>query len=334
MGGHSPLQKIQNRGQQIWESKTGMIHIEKCRSRQISSPASLSWQKLSIFGKPKRSGMRRNFQQHVLLKSLFGRSYSGYRSPLENSLKSNVNVNHRLRGGTSNTLTEETPSPEPWLDEEDYVAENRTVYGMEVPEGYVHEDAPDSDEDTEDRNIRENQRNTMMQNEEEWTKSGWRNISSTPNIERAIIAAGIALFEAGKNVTADKIYDMCVAATEGAEEEVEIPYWLCLSYAKFMADPQRLDDLIYNHWRYDNEGNVIPQLAPGCGAQAQGRLGVYGEPGSAIGGGGGGGGRGGGGGGDAGGGSGKSEGNKKAAEQKKKEETPEESEEQEFDLFD
>jgi len=228
----------------------------------------------------------------------------------------------RFRGGTSNTVTEDSEDAIP----EDEDEEPPKVFdGKVIPEEYVGEDDPDSDEDAEATKDREAKRlkEEETENQDKQKDGLFYNFTSNPDQEQAIVYAALFLHQEKQNVTAEKIFDICKAATHG---RVEVPYWLCMSYAETFQNQRNIDDLIYHNWRYDMSGRLIPGLGVGCGAANQGRIGVHDEPGSAVGAGAG-----------ATGAGEKTEakGKAKPEEKEKEEEQDEEDEEEaEFDLFD
>eukprot|EP00466_Bigelowiella_natans_P010933 jgi/Bigna1/76376/fgenesh1_pg.40_\ len=156
----------------------------------------------------------------------------------------------RFRGGTSNTVTEDSEDAIP----EDEDEEPPKVFdGKVIPEEYVGEDDPDSDEDAEATKDREAKRlkEEETENQDKQKDGLFYNFTSNPDQEQAIVYAALFLHQEKQNVTAEKIFDICKAATHG---RVEVP-----------------------------SGRLIPGLGVGCGAANQGRIGVHDEPGSAVG---------------------------------------------------
>eukprot|EP00471_Norrisiella_sphaerica_P002564 CAMPEP_0184485170 /NCGR_PEP_ID=MMETSP0113_2-20130426/6814_1 /TAXON_ID=91329 /ORGANISM="Norrisiella sphaerica, Strain BC52" /LENGTH=306 /DNA_ID=CAMNT_0026866501 /DNA_START=269 /DNA_END=1189 /DNA_ORIENTATION=- len=232
-----------------------------------------------------------------------------------------------LRGGTSNTVTEDTEAPEP-VDSEEEQVPDKVLNGVKVPDEYVHKDEPDSDEDTEEKDEREAKKKKEEERDVEYSIGGkFFNFTAEPEVEQAIVEACMLLHFNQRNVTADKVYDICKAACGGKREP---PYWVCCAYAEAFERKQNVDDLMYHAWRYDQDGKLIKSLPLGVGAAMQGRTAIYDAPGSATAGGvpaaa------------DAGGGAAAGQGGKdakKEKEAKKEESESEDEEEQEFDLFD
>ncbi|GAB5358270.1 hypothetical protein AAMO2058_000443400 [Amorphochlora amoebiformis] len=167
----------------------------------------------------------------------------------------------RLRGGSSKTMTED--SEEPILDDDDNpVNDTEWFEGAPVPDEYRHQDAPDTDEASQEREERESKRKKLEDENQQYRLQGWFPNHENVGVERAIGYGCYALQAGGVNVTGEKVFELVKAM--GIQEE-DIPLHLCVAYADFFKDKQRVQDIMYNRWRYDKDNSLIDSLATGCG---------------------------------------------------------------------
>eukprot|EP00472_Partenskyella_glossopodia_P004888 CAMPEP_0197530286 /NCGR_PEP_ID=MMETSP1318-20131121/31352_1 /TAXON_ID=552666 /ORGANISM="Partenskyella glossopodia, Strain RCC365" /LENGTH=202 /DNA_ID=CAMNT_0043086041 /DNA_START=188 /DNA_END=793 /DNA_ORIENTATION=+ len=171
----------------------------------------------------------------------------------------------RFRGGTSNTVTEESDTP---MDTDEPETEKNIIdsTGQEVPPEYVHEDAPDTDEADMARIEREAEEAQAEAERTKFKEGGFHNISGDPDMEKAIISAAFTLHMMKTNITD---YPLAIYKQMRQAGYKKVPYWLCMAYGEAFMDRQNINDMMYHNWRFDKEGKEIQWRHAGVGMQMQ-----------------------------------------------------------------